>query len=68
MINGHLTGYLIGDTYTVIVDSPLEYKPSEFTVSAYHGSPSYNSSISSLWCCVVDGRLIFPRESDSGEA
>mgnify|MGYP005818794965 CR=1 FL=1 len=68
MINGYLTGYLVGDAYTVIVDSPLEYTPSELTVSSYHGSPAYNNFVSGLWCCVVDGRLVFPSEGDSGEA
>lgn len=56
------------DTVSVIVDSPVEYLYSEFTISAYHNSPLGDDSFDHLWCCVVDGRLIFPSEGDSTEA
>jgi hypothetical protein len=61
-----LKGYMNGEVFTVVVDSPSEYINSGYPVYSYISGNHHSDPLYGMRCCVVDGSVVFESEGDSG--
>ena len=63
-----LKGYMNGEVFTVVGDSPSEYINSGSPVISYISRPDSHDPLHGMRCCVVDGSIIFESQGDTGSS